>query len=88
MFTDLDPEPIVSIWGEVNANRHRALGCVGTLTHGAVRDIDKHWVDFGRPVVVAGLTISSGDGADLYHCTVVTVGDDPAVEPKSLRRRV
>ena len=39
---DLDkPAVIGSFWGEVNANVHRALGCVGTITDGAVRDIDE-----------------------------------------------
>ena len=39
---DLDkPEVIGSFWGEVNSNIHRALGCVGTITDGAIRDIDE-----------------------------------------------
>jgi 4-hydroxy-4-methyl-2-oxoglutarate aldolase len=39
---DLDkPRVIGSFWGEVNANLHRALGCVGTITDGAVRDVDE-----------------------------------------------
>jgi 4-hydroxy-4-methyl-2-oxoglutarate aldolase len=39
---DLDkPRVIGSWWGEVNANLHRALGCVGTITDGAVRDLDE-----------------------------------------------
>ncbi len=39
---DLDkPRVIGSFWGEVNANIHRALGCVGTITDGAVRDLDE-----------------------------------------------
>ena len=39
---DLDkPRVIGSFWGEVNANTHRALGCVGTITDGAVRDVDE-----------------------------------------------
>ncbi len=39
---DLDkPHVIGSFWGEVNANTHRALGCVGTITDGAVRDLDE-----------------------------------------------
>jgi 4-hydroxy-4-methyl-2-oxoglutarate aldolase len=37
---DLDkPRTIGSFWGEVNANTHRALGCVGTITDGAIRDV-------------------------------------------------
>jgi 4-hydroxy-4-methyl-2-oxoglutarate aldolase len=38
---DLDPTPIGSFWGEVNATIHRALGCVGTVTNGGVRDVDE-----------------------------------------------
>lgn len=39
---DLD-KPLVlgSFWGEVNSNAHRALGCVGTITDGAIRDVDE-----------------------------------------------
>ncbi len=39
---DLDkPRVIGSFWGEVNSNLHRALGCVGTITDGAIRDVDE-----------------------------------------------
>ena len=39
---DLDkPRVIGSMWGEVNSNTHRALGCVGTITDGAIRDLDE-----------------------------------------------
>ena len=39
---DLDkPQVIGSFWGEVNSNVHRALGCVGTITDGAIRDLDE-----------------------------------------------
>lgn len=39
---DLDkPQTYGSFWGEVTANAHRALGCVGTVTDGAVRDVDE-----------------------------------------------
>jgi 4-hydroxy-4-methyl-2-oxoglutarate aldolase len=39
---DLDkPRVVGAFWGEVNANAHRALGCVGTITDGAVRDVDE-----------------------------------------------
>ncbi|OAM72989.1 RraA family protein [Devosia elaeis] len=39
---DLDGEKTVgSMWGEVNATLHRAIGCVGTIVDGAVRDIDE-----------------------------------------------
>lgn len=39
---DLDkPRVIGSFWGEVNSNAHRALGCVGTIVDGAIRDVDE-----------------------------------------------
>ena len=39
---DLDkPKVIGSFWGEVTSNTHRALGCVGTITDGAIRDVDE-----------------------------------------------
>ena len=39
---DLDkPEVLGSFWGEVTANTFRALGCVGTITDGAIRDLDE-----------------------------------------------
>jgi 4-hydroxy-4-methyl-2-oxoglutarate aldolase len=36
-----DPSGLGSYWGEVNANVHRALGCVGVVTNGGVRDLDE-----------------------------------------------
>lgn len=39
---DLDePSGLGSLWGEVNANMHRAMGCVGCVTNGSVRDLDE-----------------------------------------------
>lgn len=39
---DLDkPRTIGAFWGEVNSNMHRALGCVGTIVDGAIRDVDE-----------------------------------------------
>ena len=39
---DLDkPNAVGSFWGEVSSNAHRALGCVGTITDGAIRDVDE-----------------------------------------------
>ena len=39
---DLDkPHVLGSFWGEVNSNVHRSLGCVGTITDGAIRDLDE-----------------------------------------------
>jgi len=39
---DLDQPPCIgSLWGEVNANIHRALGCLGVVTDGGVRGLDE-----------------------------------------------
>jgi len=39
---DLDkPNFVGAFWGEVNSNMHKALGCVGTITDGAIRDVDE-----------------------------------------------
>lgn len=39
---DLDrPQCIGSLWGEVNANIHKALDCLGVVTDGGVRDLDE-----------------------------------------------
>jgi regulator of RNase E activity RraA len=38
---DIDNPVVGSFWGEVNANIHKALGCVGTVTDGSVRDLDE-----------------------------------------------
>ena len=39
---DLDPYPASGcFWGEVNASIHKSLGCLGTVTDSAIRDIDE-----------------------------------------------
>lgn len=70
-----------SLLGAVHVNILRALGCVGTVTNGVVRDLPAaeklgfqifaggvsvshayvHIVEFGAPVEIGGLKISSGD---------------------------
>ena len=42
LVQDLDkPRVLGAFWGEVNSNIHKALGCVGTITDGAIRDLDE-----------------------------------------------
>lgn len=42
VIQDFDkPATYGSFWGEVNSNTHRALGCVGTITDGSIRDVDE-----------------------------------------------
>jgi len=38
---DLDKPVVGSFWGEINANMHKGLGCIGTITDGAIRDSDE-----------------------------------------------
>lgn len=39
---DLDkPRTVGAFWGEVNSNSHKALGCIGTITDGAIRDVNE-----------------------------------------------
>ena len=41
VIQDLDPEPgFGAFWGEVNSAVHAALGCIGTITNGSIRDLD------------------------------------------------
>ena len=40
VIEDFDyPNPVGSFWGEVNASVYKALGAVGTITNGGVRDL-------------------------------------------------
>lgn len=41
VMQDLTDPPAGAYWGEVNTNIHRALGCVGLVTNGSVRDLDE-----------------------------------------------
>jgi regulator of RNase E activity RraA len=42
MVQDLDkPFYKGAFWGEVNSNTHRALGCVGSICDGTIRDLDE-----------------------------------------------
>ena len=62
-----------SFWGEVNSNIHKALGCIGTVTNGSVRDIDMLADEFQ---VIAGV-IAPSHGfihAVDYDCTVSIAG--------------
>src|SRR5712692_10359728 len=41
VIQDLDEQVVGSFWGEVNGNIHKALGAVGTVTNGGVRDLNE-----------------------------------------------
>jgi regulator of RNase E activity RraA len=41
VIEDLDPVPgFGAYWGEVQTNIHKALGCLGAITNGSIRDLD------------------------------------------------
>ena len=41
VIQDMDEDPLGSLWGEVQASMHLALGCTGLITNGGVRDLDE-----------------------------------------------
>jgi regulator of RNase E activity RraA len=76
---DLDDPNIGAFWGEVNANVHRALGCVGTITQGAIRDLDEmHNAGFkalaSRLCVghAYSTPVSWGEEVEVFGCKVKT----------------
>ena len=58
-----------SFWGEVNSNVHKALGCLGTITNGSVRDLD---------MIAKGFQLLSGSVGP-SHAFVHLVGFDGEV---------
>jgi len=60
-----------AFWGEVQTNVHKALGCVGTVTDGSVRDIDQMAPGF---FVLAGSVMPSH-----AHVHLVEFGDTVSV---------
>ena len=76
---DLDELPGGAMWGEWNANVHLALGCVGTITDGAVRDLEAlerlQFHTFATAVSVAhgyGAFVGYGDPVEVAGLTVRT----------------
>jgi len=70
---DLDrPQVAGSFWGEVNANVHRALGCVGTITDGAVRDLDE-MTNAGFKAIARRLCVGHAHVAPVRWGETVTV---------------
>ncbi len=53
VIEDLDGEHVGygAFWGEVQSNIHKALGCLGTVTNGSIRDI---------PMIPAGFQMLAG----------------------------
>lgn len=76
---DLDkPDFVGAFWGEVNSGIHRALGCVGTITDGAIRDLDEIG-DMGFKALAARLCVGHA------HCSPVRWGCDVNVFGSGIR---
>jgi len=52
-----DPPSLGAFFGEVNANTHRALGCVGAITNGGIRDMDEVEA-LGFPIWAGSVVVS------------------------------
>ena len=72
---DLDkPNVVGAFWGEVSSNFHRALGCVGTITDGAIRDLDE-MTSAGFKAVARRLCVSHAYSAPIrWGCEVQVFG--------------
>ena len=80
---DLDkPRVVGSFWGEVNANNHRALGCVGTITDGAIRDLDE-MCSAGFKALARRLCVGHAHSTPVrWNCAVEVFGRE--IEPGQL----
>ena len=72
---DMDkPETIGSFWGEVNSNCHRALGCIGTITDGAIRDVDE-MTNAGFKALARRLCVGHANSFPVqWNCEVTVFG--------------
>lgn len=58
VVADLDNPPVIgAFFGEVNANIHRALGCVGAITNSGIRDMGEVEA-FGFPIWAGSVVVS------------------------------
>jgi 4-hydroxy-4-methyl-2-oxoglutarate aldolase len=80
---DLDkPRVLGAFWGEVNSNVHRALGCVGTITDGAIRDLDE-MTNAGFKALARRLCVGHACSHPVrWNCPVTVFGR--AIEPGDL----
>ena len=72
---DLDkPQVLGSFWGEVNANIHGALGCVGTITDGSIRDLDE-MTNAGFKAIARRLSVGHAHSTPVkWGCDVTVFG--------------
>lgn len=75
VMQDLDkPATYGSAWGEVNATTHRALGCVGVIVDGAIRDVDE-MTQAGFKALARRLCVGHAHAVPLrWNCEVEVFG--------------
>lgn len=75
VMQDLDkPKTYGSAWGEVNSNIHRALGCVGVIVDGAIRDLDE-MKNAGFKALARRLSVGHGFALPVrWNCEVEVFG--------------
>ena len=80
---DMDkPGTFGSFWGEVNSNIHKALGCVGTITDGAIRDLNEMF-NAGFKAIAKRLCVGHAHSHPVrWNCEVEVFGR--AVKPGEL----
>src|ERR1700730_11952138 len=79
MIEDLDGEHVGygAFWGEVQSNVHKALGCLGTVTNGSIRDI---------PMIAPGFQMLAGSIVPSHaYVHVVAFGGDVAVHGMAVK---
>ena len=83
VIQDLDqPISIASFWGEVNSNTHKALGCVGTITDGCIRDVDE-MTNAGFKALARRLCVGHAYSTPVeWNCSVEVFGQ--TVQPGQL----
>lgn len=72
---DMDkPHVYGSFWGEVNSSIHKALGCIGTITDGAIRDLDE-MTTVGFKAIAARLCVGHAYSHPVrWNCEVEVFG--------------
>src|SRR5919197_1339525 len=79
VMEDLDGEHVGygAFWGEVQSNVHKALGCLGTITNGSVRDI---------PAIAEGFQMLAGSIAPSHaYVHVVDFGVDVTIHGMAVK---
>lgn len=74
VIQDVDDQICSSFWGEVQATVHMALGCVGAITQGGVRDLGE--VDhLGFTLLSTEICVSHGyTHVEKFQCPVTILG--------------